>query len=172
MSNLALGSAVHGAYEQSARWIEAGLAHCEGLELDLWRLALLSLRVRLELDLGAWTDAAATAGLIGAEGPQSAEPRLQALLVLALVRARRGDPETAPLLAEGGDLAAASDPAGMRPWPVFAPRWHGSSDAPRRREKRRKRRTSVSAWPPRRGGSASSRTGGERTGSWRTSPRR
>ena len=67
--------------------------------------------MRLELDLGAWTDAAATAGLIGAEARDSPEPRLQALLVLALVRARRGDPETAPLLAEAEEIvAAASDP--------------------------------------------------------------
>ena len=52
MHNLALGSVAKGANEQAARWIDEGLAHCDGLELDLWRLALLSLRVRLELDTG------------------------------------------------------------------------------------------------------------------------
>ena len=101
----------HGSNEQAARWIDAGLAHCEGLELDLWRLALLSLRVRLELDLGAWTDATSTAELIVAEIRDSPEPRLQALLVLALVRARRGDPDTAPLLAEATAIVdQATDP--------------------------------------------------------------
>ena len=116
MHNLALGSAVRGSDDQAARWIQAGLAHCDGLELDLWRLALLSRRVRLELGRGAWTDATATAELIVAETRDSPEPRLQALLVLALVRARRGDPGTAPLLAEAEAIVAtATDPG-----------WHAS----------------------------------------------
>ena len=111
MHNLALGSWVTGANEQAARWIAAGLAYCEGLELDLWRLALLGLRVRYELDRGAWTDATTTAELIVAETRDSPEPRLQALLVLALVRARRGDPDTAPVLEEAAGLVAdATDP--------------------------------------------------------------
>ena len=116
MHNLALGSAARGSHESAARWIEAGLAHCDGLELDLWRLALLSLRVRLELNGGAWTDATSTADVILAEIRDSPEPRLQALLVLALVRARRGDPDT-DLSSRRRDLivSAASDPG-----------WHAS----------------------------------------------
>ena len=112
MHNLALGHAAHGAHQPASRWIDAGLAHCDGLELDLWRLALLSLRVRIELDRGAWTDATSTAGTIVAETRDSPEPRLQALLVLALVRARRGDPDTGPILAEAATVvAAATDPS-------------------------------------------------------------
>ncbi len=111
MHNLALGSAVRGSHESAARWIAAGLEHCDGLELDLWRLALLSLRVRLELDRGDWTDATSTANVIVAEIRDSPDPRFQALLVLALVRARRGDPDAAPLLAGAAAIAsAASDP--------------------------------------------------------------
>ena len=112
MSNLALGWSVRGSNEQAERWIAAGLAHCEGLELDLWRLALLSLRVRRELERGAWTDATSTADVILAEIRDSPEPRLQALLVLALVRARRGDPDTGPLLTEAAKIAAASSDPG------------------------------------------------------------
>ncbi len=111
MHNLALCSLVNGAGEQAAGWIATGLAYCDGLELDLWRLALLSLRVRHELDSGAWTDATSTADLVVAETRDSPEPRLQALLVLALVRARRGDPGTAPLLDEAARIVGdASDP--------------------------------------------------------------
>ena len=111
MHNLALASAARGSHERAAQWIEAGLAHCEGLELDLWRLALLSIRVRLELERGDWSDATSTAEVIVAEIRDSPEPRLQALLVLALVRARRGDPDTSPLLAEAASIVArASDP--------------------------------------------------------------
>ena len=110
MHNLALGSVVRGSHDQAARWIDAGLAHCDGLELDLWRLALLSLRVRFELDRGMWTDATATAELIVAEIRDSPEPRLQALLVLALVRARRVTRDR-PLLAEAEAIVAvATDP--------------------------------------------------------------
>ena len=112
LHNLALGWCARGSNDRAKPWIEAGLAHCEGLELDLWRLALLSLQVRSELEDGAWTDATSTADLIVAEVRDSPEPRLQALLVLALVRARRGDPDTAPLLAEAATIATASSDPG------------------------------------------------------------
>ena len=91
------------------RWIDDGLAWCDELELDLWRLALLSLRVRSELDRGQWADAAETAAVIASEARDSPEPRFQARLVLALVRARRGDPETDAPLAEAAAVAATAD---------------------------------------------------------------
>jgi DNA-binding NarL/FixJ family response regulator len=114
MHNLALGWIARASDDHALRWIGAGLDHCEGLELDLWRLALLCLRVRLELDRGVWTEATGTAEMIVEEIRDSPEPRLQALLVLALVRARRGDPETAQPLAEAARIAAAATD----------PRWH------------------------------------------------
>jgi DNA-binding CsgD family transcriptional regulator/tetratricopeptide (TPR) repeat protein len=111
MHNLAFGALVHDSHEASAQWLDAGLAYCDEHELDLWRLALLSLRVRFELDEGRWTDAAATAQVIVAETRDSPEPGLRARLVLALVRARRGDPDTSSQLAEATVIArAATDP--------------------------------------------------------------
>jgi DNA-binding CsgD family transcriptional regulator len=109
MHNLAFGTRAHGAQELAARWISDGLAWCDDLELDLWRLALLSLRVRSELDRGQWSDAAETAALIAAETRDSPDPGFQARLVLALVRARRGDPETQAPLAEATAIAATGD---------------------------------------------------------------
>jgi DNA-binding CsgD family transcriptional regulator len=111
MHNLALGALVHDSHEAAAQWLDAGLAYCDAHALDLWRLALLSLRVRFELDIGRWTDAASTAQVIVAETRDSPEPGLQARLVLALVRARRGDPDTSPQLAEATVIAhGATDP--------------------------------------------------------------
>ena len=82
------------------RWLAEGLELCDELELDLWRLALLQIRAVVELELGRWDDAAATAKLLVDEPRDSPEPRLIGLLVLALVRARRGDPGARSLLDE------------------------------------------------------------------------
>jgi len=110
MHNLALGGVMLGWPEVADTWLDAGLAYCEEHELDLWRLALLSLRVKHELDRGDWDAATETAQLIGVEARDSPEPKLQALLVLALVRARRGDPDVQPLLQRATEIvASASD---------------------------------------------------------------
>jgi DNA-binding CsgD family transcriptional regulator/tetratricopeptide (TPR) repeat protein len=112
MHNLALGASAYGAHELAASWIDAGLAQCDAFELDLWRLALLSLRVRAELDRGRWTEATETAAVIGAETRDSPEPLFQSRLVLALVRARRGDPETRALLDEAATIVGLADDPG------------------------------------------------------------
>jgi DNA-binding NarL/FixJ family response regulator len=112
MHNLALGAAFHDAHETAAAWIDAGLAQCDDFELDLWRLAILSIKVRSELEQGRWADATTTAATIVAEARDSPEPLLTARLVLARVRARRGDPETASLLAEAAAIVADADEPG------------------------------------------------------------
>jgi hypothetical protein len=50
LNNLAAISVRHREHESAARWIEAGLAHCAELDLDLWRLSILSVRVLSELE--------------------------------------------------------------------------------------------------------------------------
>ncbi|HET7367431.1 MAG TPA: response regulator transcription factor, partial [Gaiella sp.] len=109
--NLGMAAAVHGSVEAADQWLAAGVAYCEERELDLWRLATLCVRVRFELDLGRWTEATETAEVIVAETRDSPEPLFVARLVLALVRARRGDPETAPLLAEAAKTVEQADDA-------------------------------------------------------------
>jgi DNA-binding NarL/FixJ family response regulator len=114
MHNLALGGIVHSSRELATHWLDAGLAECDELELDLWRLALLGLRVRFELDQGRWDDAAETASLIVAGTRDSPDPLFQSRLVLALIRARRGDPDTRPLLDEAAAIAASTDDPNWR----------------------------------------------------------
>src|SRR5262249_19342964 len=100
LHDLALTAAANERPDDTHRWLDPGLTYCDEFELDLWRLALLSIRVRHELDTGRWTEATETAAVIAAEIRDSPEPLMFAKIALALVRARRGDPDTRPLLAE------------------------------------------------------------------------
>jgi DNA-binding CsgD family transcriptional regulator len=106
-NGLAVAGVLHRAHPQAERWIAEGLEFTEGNDLDLWHLSILSSRVRLELNQGRWTDATTTASLLLANLRDSPEPRAIALLVLALVRARRGDPGVAEALDEAAQLASA-----------------------------------------------------------------
>jgi len=84
---------------------EAGLSYCGTHGVDLMELYLLANRARFELDLGRWSEAAETAMAVLRRRAVSTYPRTLALSVLALVRARRGDPEILPLLGEARALA-------------------------------------------------------------------
>jgi DNA-binding NarL/FixJ family response regulator/tetratricopeptide (TPR) repeat protein len=87
------------------RYIDAGLAYFAERGHLLWRLYLLAHRSQIELQQGRWDDAARTADLILRERWISTLPRTIALTVLALVRARRGDPGYRPLLDAALELA-------------------------------------------------------------------
>jgi len=75
------------------------LEYCSDHGLELFRLYLLSHRARLYLAQGRWAQAAETADAV-LRIPESIMPRITALTVLGLVRARRGDPGHRPLLDE------------------------------------------------------------------------
>ncbi len=61
---------------------------------DLWRINVLAIAVRLGLERGRWDDASGRRRG-HRRAPRLARPQHEALLVLALVRARRGDPGAA-----------------------------------------------------------------------------
>ncbi|MGH3044493.1 MAG: LuxR C-terminal-related transcriptional regulator, partial [Gaiellaceae bacterium] len=103
LNNLALFAVAHRSHELAEQYIEAGLAHCGELELDLWRLSILSGRVRSELDRGLWSAAAETARILADDPFDSPGPKLAGLLTMGLVRARRGDPDA------DGPIAAAAE---------------------------------------------------------------
>jgi hypothetical protein len=78
--------------------LQAGLDYCgdRGLERD--RRYLLAYRARLRLDQGRWGEASEDAAAVLRVPRTSVTPRIIALVVLGLVRARRGDPgQWAPL---------------------------------------------------------------------------
>jgi DNA-binding CsgD family transcriptional regulator len=103
---LARAQAAMWAHRDDAdRLFEEGLTYCRMRGNDLVELYLLVNRALLELERGRWSEAAETARLVVARRAVSTLPRTLALTVLALIRARRGDPEVLPLLAEARAFA-------------------------------------------------------------------
>jgi DNA-binding CsgD family transcriptional regulator len=102
----------HRSYALVNRYLEAGLEQCNEHGFDLMRLYLLVYRARAELDQGRWSEAVDSAALVIRERCISTTPRTLALVVLGLVRARRGDPEHRPPLDEALALA---EPTGELP---------------------------------------------------------
>jgi DNA-binding CsgD family transcriptional regulator len=103
------------------RYLQEGIAYCSERGLELYRLYLLAYRARFELDTGRWQEAAESAESVLRIPRTSTTPRIIALVVLGLVRARRGDPGVWAPLDEAWALA---EPTGELPrlGPVAAAR--------------------------------------------------
>jgi DNA-binding CsgD family transcriptional regulator/tetratricopeptide (TPR) repeat protein len=93
------------SYAAADHFLGPGLEYCTERGLDLWRLYLLAYRARSQLDRGQWDDAVDSATLVVRDPRATPMPRIRALAVLGLVRARRGDPDVWPPLDEAWRLA-------------------------------------------------------------------
>jgi DNA-binding CsgD family transcriptional regulator/tetratricopeptide (TPR) repeat protein len=89
----------------ASRHLEAGIDYCSDQGLELFRLYLLASRARLELNQGRWAEAADSAAAVLRIPRTSTTPRIHALVVLGLLRARRGDPGQWAALDEAWELA-------------------------------------------------------------------
>jgi DNA-binding CsgD family transcriptional regulator len=108
-------------YGLAARWIDAGVDFCSERGLELYRFYVLGDKARAELDQGRWDEAAETAAAVLRIRRASILPRIRGLVVLGLVRARRGDPGHEELLDEAWALGEpTAEP--MRLGPVAAAR--------------------------------------------------
>lgn len=116
---LAGGSLFACRYPEADRYVQEGLEYCQERGIELSQLYLLAFRARYELDRGAWTEAADTAETVLRIHRTSTSPRILALCVLGLVRARRGDPGWSELFEEAEALAEATGELG-RLGPVAA----------------------------------------------------
>jgi len=96
------------AYPGANRHLARALAYCSEHGLELFRHYLLAYSARAELDQGHWTEAAGFAEPVLRVRRASTMPRIIVLVVVALLRARRGDPDSWSLLDEAEVLAAAS----------------------------------------------------------------
>jgi DNA-binding CsgD family transcriptional regulator len=110
-----------GALEQRRRWHDAderlaeGIEYCERHGLEAWTACLRGQQAESALALGRWTDAAELATTILDHGPSGDhESRFSAVIALAGVRMRRGDPEVRPLLEEAAGMAERFDEFGFR----------------------------------------------------------
>ena len=85
--------------------IEAGLEYCHAHGVELIELYLVAERSLVELNEGRWMDATNSARIVLGRRAVSTFPTTLSLAVLARVRARRGDPDVAPLIDDARGLA-------------------------------------------------------------------
>jgi DNA-binding CsgD family transcriptional regulator len=108
-NNLAACATLARDYAGGDRYLEAGLGHCVEHGLDALRLYLLGSRARAALDRGRFTDAAEDAAYVLRATQYVTAINGEALRLLALVRARRGDPGVRELLDEALSLPSPSE---------------------------------------------------------------
>jgi DNA-binding CsgD family transcriptional regulator len=90
---------------RARRFLEPGIAYTVDHDLDSWRFYMSGWLCVVELWEGRFTEAATLAGRLLAEPSLAPPSRIQPLVVLARVRARRGDPGADELLDEALALA-------------------------------------------------------------------
>jgi DNA-binding CsgD family transcriptional regulator/tetratricopeptide (TPR) repeat protein len=94
-------------YELADRFIPLGIEYCSERGLDLWLRYMYVYDARTKLDRGRWSEAIEAIPPIVVE-VGTPLPRIVALVVLGLIRARRGDPGQGEALDEAAALATAS----------------------------------------------------------------
>jgi tetratricopeptide (TPR) repeat protein len=87
------------------RYLEQGLAYCEQRDLDSWSTYLRVFLARFALDRGAWDEAAERASALLRDTIAAAIVRIPALVIVGLIRARRGDLGASEALDEALKLA-------------------------------------------------------------------
>ena len=119
--NMATSAARARDFDRARRYFKEGMAYCEERDLYAWGRYMTASRAETLLAQGEWDAAAESAELICQDQKIAAVPRIPALLVLARVRLRRGDPGVSTLLGEAAKLAFASGEI-QRIGPVVAAR--------------------------------------------------
>jgi DNA-binding CsgD family transcriptional regulator/tetratricopeptide (TPR) repeat protein len=119
--NLATSAARARDFDRARRYFAEGIAYCEERDLYSWVRYMTASRAETLLAQGEWDAAAEAAELISQDVKIAAVARIPALVVLARVRLRRGDPGVSKTLDEAADLAFASGEV-QRISPVIAAR--------------------------------------------------
>ena len=109
LGGLGVASYDHGLANE---FLPAALEYCTEHNLDLWRINVLALLARSYLDQGRWTEAADAASLLLDDPRESPWPHYEALVVLALIRTRRGDPGARDALDAAADVGVSPEETG------------------------------------------------------------
>jgi DNA-binding CsgD family transcriptional regulator/tetratricopeptide (TPR) repeat protein len=96
-------------WPDAERWLNAGIEFASDRDLDAWRLYMLGWRANVAVHRSQWEDAASDAAAV-LRHPHARLSRVWALLALAQVRARVGDPGVWDLLGEARELIAGEAP--------------------------------------------------------------
>lgn len=91
------------------RYLSAGLAYCEEHDLDAWAAYMTGLLARLRFEQGRWDEAAEHAQTVLREANLAVASRIEPLVVLGRLRARRGDPGVWEALEQALALARGTD---------------------------------------------------------------
>jgi DNA-binding CsgD family transcriptional regulator len=96
-------------YQAARHHLDDALTQCSAYGLELYRRYVLALRARVELDQGRWQEAADLAEQVLRTRHASTIPTIGALVVAALLQARRGEAASGQaLLEEAQQLAELS----------------------------------------------------------------
>lgn len=106
--NLVSNALTHREYPQAQRLVSEASSYFAARDLNAWVDYLAALECRLDLELGQWTAATNIAMQLAQRGSAMPVSRLPALVVLARLRMRRGDPGVGEALAEATALARAT----------------------------------------------------------------
>ena len=93
-------------YARAEAYQREGVEYCLERGLDAWRFEILAHQARRLLDQGHWDKAAEATSTILRSGTGNAVAQTLALCIVALLRARRGDPDHQGPLAEATAIAA------------------------------------------------------------------
>jgi DNA-binding CsgD family transcriptional regulator len=95
--------------EHGDEFLVAARAYCTEHNVDLWRIQAFAVSARASLDRGRWDEATEFSAQVLLDRRGSPGPYLVAHTVLALVRARRGDPGARAALEEAYAVGAQPD---------------------------------------------------------------
>ena len=103
-----LGSAYGEIYQfaLAEHYLTEGIAYAAERDLDRWHWYMVAWLALTRFFQGRWTEAASLAGSVIRHPGATVISRIMALVALGRVRARRGDPEVAPILDDALALAA------------------------------------------------------------------
>ena len=104
-TNLASIAVRHYQLGRARRYLEDGIGYCVEHDLESWCRYMTAFRARMHMERGDWNAATDDAQSIIQHPRTTTISKIPSLVVLALVRARRGDPDVDRPLEEARKLA-------------------------------------------------------------------